>query len=239
MSRGHFWSRRKAAVAAERAAAAAAEERQVRQLEADEIAELPDAEILQRFGLPDPDDLKPGEAIAGFMRREIPERLRRRALRKLWPSNPVLACLDGLNDYDVDYTAAATDAPGVRTAFDVTTGSLRAHGEALARAADKAKRIAGTAEDVTAPAETPETTAAVSPAEVETVAEVPQSVDDQTDSAQGDATEAERPAPLSAPASATKVAFEPSAHEASDQDGEDEAMQPRARRMRFRFDTVT
>lgn len=34
----------------------------------------------------------------------VPEELRQQALRKLWRSDPVLANLDGLNDYDEDYS---------------------------------------------------------------------------------------------------------------------------------------
>jgi hypothetical protein len=39
------------------------------------------------------------------MREGVPEALRNRALRKLWLSDPVLANLDGLNDYDEDFVA--------------------------------------------------------------------------------------------------------------------------------------
>jgi len=35
-----------------------------------------------------------------FMQAWVPESMRQRALRKLWTSHPVLANLDGLNDYD-------------------------------------------------------------------------------------------------------------------------------------------
>ena len=37
-----------------------------------------------------------GDDFSGFMARNVPDHLRRRALRKLWVSNPVLANLDGL-----------------------------------------------------------------------------------------------------------------------------------------------
>ncbi len=52
--------------------------------------------------MPDPDAIELGTDITGFMRKEIPESARRKALRSLWKSNPVLAVLDGLNDYDED-----------------------------------------------------------------------------------------------------------------------------------------
>lgn len=42
-----------------------------------------------------------------FLKEGVPEAIRRRALRMLWGSNPILANLDGLNDYDEDFTDAA------------------------------------------------------------------------------------------------------------------------------------
>ncbi|MGJ8572052.1 MAG: DUF3306 domain-containing protein [Hoeflea sp.] len=38
-----------------------------------------------------------------FMKRGVPDLLRKQALKKFFNSNPVLANLDGLNDYDEDY----------------------------------------------------------------------------------------------------------------------------------------
>ncbi|SLN72686.1 hypothetical protein ROJ8625_03867 [Roseivivax jejudonensis] len=211
-----FWSRRRAAVAAEEAAAATRAETEATEARAAEIAEESDAAILERFGLPDPDTLRPGDAVAGFMRREIPERLRRRALRKLWTSNPVLACVDGLNDYDGDYTGAVTDAPGVRTAYEVGRG-LRRHVEALARS-DAAQDDAPAAAEKTQPADT-------------ALAENPQ--DDGKDAtAYSDL----QPADDAAPASTTKVAMEPFPQATQEDTGED-PLPPR--RMRFRFDTGT
>jgi hypothetical protein len=125
-----FWSRRKARVEAE----AQEEKRKAEAAEAQEaqaaLAEKPDAEILEELGLPDPDTLEPGQDIAAFMDAAVPERLRRRALRQLWRLNPVLANLDGLNDYDGDFTNAVTDAPGVKTAYQVGKGLLK-HVEAM------------------------------------------------------------------------------------------------------------
>lgn len=42
-----------------------------------------------------------------FLKEGVPEAVRRRALRMLWGSNPILANIDGLNDYDEDFTDAA------------------------------------------------------------------------------------------------------------------------------------
>lgn len=48
-----------------------------------------------------------------FMEKGVPEVVRRRALRMLWQSDPVLANIDGLNDYDEDFTDAAMAVKGV------------------------------------------------------------------------------------------------------------------------------
>ncbi|MEZ5847050.1 MAG: DUF3306 domain-containing protein [Geminicoccaceae bacterium] len=83
-----------------------------------------DEEILGDLGLEDPDLLGPGDDFRGFMQLAVPEHLRRRALRRLWQSNPVLANLDGLNDYDGDFTGGST-APGLlRTAYRVGRGLI-------------------------------------------------------------------------------------------------------------------
>ena len=75
--------------------------------EPDEAAEAPDsgeqpAEIAPE-DLPDIDSLHKDSDFTVFMQDGVPEALKRRALRKLWTTDPVLACVDGLNDYDGDY----------------------------------------------------------------------------------------------------------------------------------------
>lgn len=50
--------------------------------------------------LPDIESLTFDSDFTVFLRQGVPEAIKRRALRKLWSSNPVLANLDGLNDYD-------------------------------------------------------------------------------------------------------------------------------------------
>ena len=59
----------------------------------------------QELELPDIDSLDKDSDYTAFMREGVPDALRRRALRKLWLSDPVLANLDGLNDYDEDFAA--------------------------------------------------------------------------------------------------------------------------------------
>jgi hypothetical protein len=88
-------------------------------------AEKTDAEILDELGLPDPDTLVKGDDFAAFLRAAIPARLRQRALRRLWLSDPVLANLDGLNDYEQDFTDKATARPDLTTAYRAGEGLLR------------------------------------------------------------------------------------------------------------------
>jgi hypothetical protein len=53
--------------------------------------------------LPDIESLGKDSDYTGFMREGVPVALQNLALRKLWLSDPVLANLDGLNDYDEDF----------------------------------------------------------------------------------------------------------------------------------------
>ncbi|WP_226779272.1 DUF3306 domain-containing protein [Oceaniglobus trochenteri] len=130
-----FWDRRRAAVQAE----ARAEESARARREADEqqaaLADRPDDEILAELNLPDPDSLSMGDDFKAFMAREVPARLRNRALRRLWRSNPVLACVDGLNDYDDDYLTGSTGNGAIATTYQVGKGML-SHIDELARRAE-------------------------------------------------------------------------------------------------------
>lgn len=126
-----FWSRRKAAVQAETEAEALVAEEQFIAAQKAELEEKTDAELLAEFNLPDPDTLQAGDDVSGFMAKAVPDRLRRRALRRLWRLNPVLANVDGLVDYGEDYTDAACVIENIQTAYQVGKGML-AHVEALA-----------------------------------------------------------------------------------------------------------
>lgn len=140
-----FWSRRRAAVQKEEkalhAAQQAAEEARLDAERDVALAEKSDEEILTELGLPDPDTLKLGDNFAAFMARAVPEHLRRRALRKLWVSNPVLANLDGLVEYGEDYTDAARASEVVTSAYEVGRGLV-------GRARDLAERAEVVAEQV-------------------------------------------------------------------------------------------
>lgn len=119
-----LWSRRRAAVAAEEAAEAkAAQEAEIAAQQA-ELAEKPDEVILEELGLPDPDTLVQGDDFTAFMAKAVPAHLRKRALRTLWRSNPVLACVDGLNDYDDDYLTGSYNQAPIKTSYQVGKGMM-------------------------------------------------------------------------------------------------------------------
>jgi len=59
----------------------------------------------QELELPDIESLGKDSDYTVFLREGVPDALRRMALRKLWLSDPVLANIDGLNDYDEDFAA--------------------------------------------------------------------------------------------------------------------------------------
>ncbi|MEP1585328.1 MAG: DUF3306 domain-containing protein [Tateyamaria sp.] len=121
---GSSWARRRAAVAAEQAADdIAAQEAQV-QAEQAALEEKTDAEILEELDLPDPDSMVMGDDFKVFMAKTVPAHIRKRALRTLWRSNPVLACVDGLNDYDDDYLTGSTGQGVIKTGYQVGKGML-------------------------------------------------------------------------------------------------------------------
>lgn len=128
-----FWDRRRAAVRAEQEAGLRADEAEAHAAEHAALAEKTDAELLAEFDLPDPDSMKAGDDFTAFMVRAVPEHLRRRALRKLWVSDPVLACLDDLVDYADDYTQASA-VTSFATSYEVGKG-LRRHIEDVAKKA--------------------------------------------------------------------------------------------------------
>ncbi len=98
--------------------------------------------------LPPIDELQADSDYTPFLDRRVPKELKRLALRKLWLSDPVLANLDGLNDYDDDFRTMGLGKV-VRTAYEVGRGMVtRAEKEAeLAAARAQQAADAGTAAD--------------------------------------------------------------------------------------------
>ena len=70
--------------------------------------------------LPDVEELGAESDYRPFLQRTVAPALRRLALRRLWRSDPVLANLDGLNDYDEDFAALH------KTGADAIAAAVRA-----------------------------------------------------------------------------------------------------------------
>ena len=81
-----------------------------------------DPEVIAK--LPDLDSLTEETDFTAFFQDGVPETIRRQALRRLWRLNPVFANLDGLNDYDEDFSALGIIAENIKTMYKVGKGYL-------------------------------------------------------------------------------------------------------------------
>jgi len=113
------WSRRK------RDAGEADETDPAREAEAEPPA-ISEAEppAISEADLPDVETLDESSDFTVFLQEGVPEALRRKALRRLWRLNPIFANLDGLNDYDEDFTDAATVVAGLKSLYQVGRGMV-------------------------------------------------------------------------------------------------------------------
>ncbi|MCR9255227.1 MAG: DUF3306 domain-containing protein [Alphaproteobacteria bacterium] len=216
-----FWSRRKARVRAEAEAEVAARAAEAQKKEVAALEEKTDEEILAELELPDPDTLQQGDDFSAFMKQAVPERLRRRALRRLWLSNSALANLDGLLDYGEDFTDAATVVENLQTAYQVGKGMM----EHVAKMAEEAAAEAEAQERENAAPETGDQPAGSEPLEVETQSRETAAI-------------AHRPAPQAAMTVATEPQALPEFREPDYRETDHEAAvaMPARRRMRFAFE---
>lgn len=139
------WAKRKeqarAGTLQEDAPAAAPDEEQVAALgnpgegAAEEAADHPAADI-------DIDALDADSDFKVFMHEKVPQAIRRRALRKLWFGDPIFSELDGLNDYDEDFTDAATVVEGLKATYDEAVKRMKEREAAEAKEAKKAEEAA-------------------------------------------------------------------------------------------------
>lgn len=218
-----FWSRRRAAVAAEAEAevqAAVAAEQAEEQAKLDALS---DEELLAKLELPNPDEMQQGDDFAAFMKHAVPERLRRRALRRLWTSNPVLANVDMLVDYGEDFTDSAMVVENLQTAYQVGKG-MKAHVEELARQARALEEAAEEAPEK-APADLPEDTPDQTPED--TTEDAPVLLAAAPDEANDMAPAQNQDAPIPPVAQPPNETLQDEAPEP----------QPMRRRMRFQFET--
>jgi hypothetical protein len=131
-----FWQRRKAQVQKEQLAEQQAVEAQLARQEEARLAEKTDEELLADAGLPEPEVLDSPERVREFLQSALPQRLKTRALRRLWQLNPIFAQLDGLVDYGEDFTDSARVIENMQTAYVVGKGMLTRFDQALADADD-------------------------------------------------------------------------------------------------------
>lgn len=122
MSGSDFWSRRRAAVAAEAEEAQREAHQAAQAAEAEALAERSDEEIFEELGVAPPEEMTSAEELRVFLGEALPQRLKTRALRRLWGLNPVLANLDGLVDYGEDFTDSALVVENLQTAYQVGKG---------------------------------------------------------------------------------------------------------------------
>lgn len=130
-----FWERRREAVQAEAELEVRAVEKAILAERDAEFEKKSDKEILAELELPDPDAMEKGDNFSAFMQAAVPERIRARALRVLWRSNPILANVDNLVDYGDDFLAESKAGLSVKTAYQVGKGML-AHVEEMERQAE-------------------------------------------------------------------------------------------------------
>jgi hypothetical protein len=69
--------------------------------------------------LPPIEELTRDSDYTVFLAKNVPEDLRREALRKLWRSDPVFSVLDDLNDYCEDFNVTDTPITMAQTAYKV------------------------------------------------------------------------------------------------------------------------
>ena len=146
------WARRKQAVQGEEQEAAEAaevaeapEEKPEPETEEEALAQLAEdePELAEELAAIDIDSLTYDDDFSVFMKDKVPAFIKRRALSKLWLSNPILANLDGLNEYDEDYTQASNAAEMVAKAFE----DARKREEAKAKAEAAKQQAAKAGED--------------------------------------------------------------------------------------------
>lgn len=109
----------------------------------DEIDEAVDPKQYDNF---DFDSLNYASDYTQFLKKGVPEAVRRRALRMLWGSNPILANIDGLNDYDEDFTDAALAVKVLSSNYKPGTGYLTEE-ERIASYSEEARKAGPQSDD--------------------------------------------------------------------------------------------
>jgi hypothetical protein len=92
-----------------------------------DAGDKPDEKPFDPATLPPIESLTTESDYALFMRPEVPEALRRQALRRLWATDPVLSAPDGFDMHTLDYNAVPTFPEGVKTLYRIGQGMLDEH----------------------------------------------------------------------------------------------------------------
>ncbi|MBO6758844.1 MAG: DUF3306 domain-containing protein [Roseibium sp.] len=163
-----------------------------------------------------------------FMKRGVPQALKNAALQRLWRSNPVLAVVDGLNDYDINFRTADTVLTQFQSAWEVGKGYAKKAEEMAAEAERlaEAEKLQGDAVDADGTAAQPAAEPAAS---------------DETGSRGDEESAEDRPAETAASGRQADGLAEPQAgagtHQTVETEAEDTVVKvPIRRRMAVRFD---
>ncbi len=196
------WSRRKRGGEAEEPEVAQPVAKVIEETEEDTVPADPqgpeeEAAVLEQLGLPDPDTLEQGADFSVFMAKSVPEVIRKRALRRLWRSNPTLAVLDGLNDYDDDFAGGFVKPGTLKTAYEVGKGIVRQVAEADPEdGAEEAPALPQSASSVRPPEPEAKDTALVATDHADEAPETGENTEEEgpDDAAEDEAEETPRPA---------------------------------------------
>lgn len=99
--------------------------------ESEEDAALDDDQLLEKYGLTNPEEIEDEAGLEAFLENGLPDRLRQMALRRMWRLNPLFRFADEMVEYGENYTDAATVIDGMTTAYQVGKGYLQKAFDAL------------------------------------------------------------------------------------------------------------
>lgn len=125
------WSKRKSAAREDEDQEAVADEDVLALSENQNESDLDDVNDTQELTEEDFEDvdfeaLDKSSDYTRFVKANVPAAIQQKALRKLWDSDSVFEVLDGMNDYDEDFTGDGLAGKAFKTAYKVGRGFLDA-----------------------------------------------------------------------------------------------------------------
>ena len=145
-----------------------------------EAGDKPEEKPFDPASLPPVESLTKESDYSAFMRPEVPEDLRQKALRRLWAADPILSAPDPVDMHNIDYNAVPTFPEGVKTLYRIGQGMFdEFETEAEKAAAEKAGKAAGGKQDAVAQTEevTPDSHPPDAAAQQEKTAEIKDSTE--------------------------------------------------------------